>query len=235
MGVTDSGMWLQTFALAESAAAACVIPAAWPLVAMMGLGFSDPGAMEKSSGEWDEVSKHIDTTKTELSTLSGGVPEDKWNAEDRAAFDKGVAKYNQALQDGGSFASNVSTIMQVMAYGYFAWSILVFAAAQILAIQALAIVASSWFPPAAAALEVAANATAGIFDALMSVASTSLMTIVKVAGGIVLAGMAAYFGSQQFKPGGPAGAVNFTQATITPTPTAPGTTPSGTTPPPTTV
>jgi hypothetical protein len=225
MGVTDSGAWLQTFAIAESSAAACVIPAAWPLVAMMGLGYSDPGQMEKASAEWSEVAKHIDEMKTEMSNLAHGVPPDKWSAKDNAAFQKAVAKYNDELQNASQFAGSVGTIMQVMAYGYFAWSLLVFAAAQILAIQALAIVASSWFPPAAAALEAAANATAGIFDSLMSVASVSLTTAVKVAGGVVAAGMAVYFASKSWQPGGAGGsAVAFKQATLNlsgPTPTMP--------------
>ena len=109
--------------------------------------------------------------------------------------------------------ASVGTVMQAMAYGYFAWSLLVFAAAQVLAVQALAIVASAWFPPAAAALEAAANATAGIFDGLMSVASVSLSTAVEVAGGVVAAGLAVYLSAKQWQPGG--GTASFTQATLT--------------------
>lgn len=214
MGTTDSGAMLQTIAIAESAAAACVIPAAWPLVAMMGLGYSDPGQIEKASGDWDEVAKHVDTIKAEMLRLRDSVPDDKWSAKDRAAFHKVVTQYNQDLGEASHFVGTVGTVMQAMAYGYFAWSLLVFAAAQILAVQALAIVASSWFPPAAAALEAAANATAGIFDSLMSVASVSLSTAVKVAGGLVAAGVAVYLQAKQWQPGD--GKASFTQATLTP-------------------
>ncbi|HEY9389806.1 MAG TPA: hypothetical protein VIR27_08575 [Mycobacteriales bacterium] len=214
MGVTDSGVALQTMAIAEASAAACVIPAAWPLVAMMGAGFSDPGGIEKAAGDWDEVAKHIDTIKAEMISLRDGVPEDQWSAQDRERFNQVVTRYNQDLAEASHFVSSVGTIMQAMAYGYFAWSLLVFAAAQVLAVQALAIVASSWFPPAAAALEVAANATAGVFDALMSVASVSLTTAIEVAGGVVGAGMAVYLAAKQFRPGD--GAASFTQARLTP-------------------
>ena len=214
MGVTDSGAALQTMAIAEASAAACVIPAAWPLVAMMGAGFSDPGGIEKAAGDWDEVAKHIDTIKTEMIRLRDGVPEDQWSAQDRVQFNQVVGRYNQDLDQASEFVSSVGMIMQAMAYGYYAWSLLVFSAAQVLAIQAMAIVASSWFPPAAAALEVTGNVTAGIFDALMSVASVSLTSAIAVAGGVVAAGMAVYLAAKQFKPGD--GAASFTQAKLTP-------------------
>lgn len=213
MGATDSGGMLQTIAIAESSAAACVIPAAWPLVAMMGLGLSDPGQIEKAAGDWSDIAAHIDTIKTEMIRLRDSVPPEKWSAADRAEFHKVVTQYNQDLAEASHFVASVGTVMQAMAYGYFAWSLLVFAAAQVLAVQALAIVASSWFPPAAAALEAAANATAGIFDGLMSVASVSLSTAVEVAGGVVAAGLAAYLAAKQWQPGG--GTASFTQATLT--------------------
>jgi hypothetical protein len=217
MSVVESGKWLCMMAIAEATAASFVIPAAIPMTVMIGLSYSDPGAMETAGNEWKQTAKELESMKTELKQLADGVPEDKWSAKDREAFNKALEQYSQELEKVHGFTGDVGDMLDMASKIFFAFAVLAFALAQILAIQALAIIAASWTVVGAAALMAAANATAGVFDGIIAASSISLKTAVMLIGGIIGAGMVVYSqtAGKAANPDG-SGPVMFKKAQITP-------------------
>ncbi|REE96576.1 WXG100 family type VII secretion target [Thermomonospora umbrina] len=219
MGLVDSGKWLCMAAIAEATAASFLIPGAIPLVITIGLAYSDPGAMEKAGEDWKLTAKEVEAMKTELKTLADNVPEEKWSSQDRQAFNKALEQYSQELNKVHSFTGDIGDMLKLASQIYFAFAVLAFALAQILAIQALAIAATSWTIVGAAAIMAAANATAAAFDAIMAAAAISLKAAMMIIVGIVGAGMFIYQQAtgKAANPDG-SGPVMFQKAQITPGP-----------------
>lgn len=188
---TESGMYLQIAAIAETWASTPAIPAAIPLAIAMTLCFSNPGAMEHAGKQWQEQgAKPMSQASDDIKSLRDGVTPEKWQSKDREAFDEAVDNHNDELAKASDFAHTVGTVLTGMSYAYFAINILSAAIGTFLLASAIAIWASTIFAPV---LMAAANAVCGVFNAVFDTSAMTLKSAVTMAASIVGAGMAVYF------------------------------------------
>jgi uncharacterized membrane protein len=144
----------------ESIAAAAIIPAVWPIVAIMYEGQSDPQQIWLAADGWKDMIDELQKAQDKIEDLSRRVGEDAWKGDDRTAFDGKMHDYVNQIDFGIALAWTVTAILYVIAVLISIFIMLMFCIAGILAIFAFAICVAAGTiigAPAAAEMEAEAN------------------------------------------------------------------------------
>ncbi|MDH2425087.1 hypothetical protein [Sphaerisporangium sp. TRM90804] len=183
----ESGTTLYTVGLAGIGAFSVLNPRGWPIFLLAGASVSNPGEMDKASKEWHSVAADFQTLGAELTKLAGSVPEDKWTAEDRAAFESSVTLFKQELAKGGEIHKGMGDSMENMANLYFAFAVMVFAVGGILLALVGAVAAAMATGVGAAPAQAAAGAIATGLHKIVALAQKRKLVALGVATGLFFA------------------------------------------------
>jgi ABC-type multidrug transport system fused ATPase/permease subunit len=123
----------------EATAAALVIPAVWPIVAIVYEAQSDPGQIWKAADGWREMRDELHKAQQKIEELSRRVGEDKWAGDDRTAFEQRMHDYVNQIDFAMALAWTVEAILYLLAVLITAFIILFFVITTLLAIFAAAI------------------------------------------------------------------------------------------------
>ncbi|MEU9887529.1 hypothetical protein [Sphaerisporangium sp. NPDC051011] len=156
----ENGTTLHTIGLAGIGAFSVLNPRGWPIFLMAGASLSNPGGMDKAAKDWHSVASDFDGLVTELTNLTKSVPDDKWTAEDRKAFEDSVAAFKAELKKSGEVHDGVGDSMQGMATLYYAFAVVVFTVGGILLALIAAVAAALATGVGAAPAQAAAGAIA---------------------------------------------------------------------------
>jgi uncharacterized membrane protein len=173
----------------EATVAAVVIPAAWPIVAICYEGQSDPGQIWKAADGWRETIEELEKAQSKIEELSRRVGEDRWQGDDRTAFEGRMHDYVNQIDFAIVMAWAVAIALYVLAVMITIFIMLMFVIASLLALMAAAIcLAAGTIVGAPAALEMEAEVTA-FAEGCLTVLETSsqVLTYTCQGGAAILA------------------------------------------------
>jgi len=180
-------------ALLATTAAACVIPAAWPVVGAM-YGFQcDPGAMVEAGRNWSDMAAQFGKCSDELASLLNSLTSDEWTGTDRDAFDRRIADYNRQFTGGQVLAVAIATALILVGLLLIVLVLLMVAIGVVLGLFAAAILAclaGVVSAPAAAEIFIEADAIALEAAEMLESCATIIQTTSSITAGIITAAMA---------------------------------------------
>jgi uncharacterized membrane protein len=200
----------------ESMAAAAIIPAAWPVVAIIYEGQSDPQQIWDGADGWKETVDELEKAQRKIEELTSRLSEDEWKGDDRDAFEERTHDYVNQLDFAIVTAWAVTVTLYVIAVMIAIFIGLMFVVASLLAIFAMAIaiaLATVVGAPEAAALEADATMFANGCRTTLQVASDVLKFTFWGASG-VLGGFLAGDMIGQSRKGNKDSFMNLGQATL---------------------
>jgi hypothetical protein len=216
----ENGTMLYTIGLAGIGTFSVVNPRGWPIFLLAGASVSNPGEMDKAAREWKSVAADFDGLANELTTLANSVPEDKWTAEDRKAFEAGVAAFKTELKKSGETHNGVGDSMDGLAALYYAFAVIVCAVGSILAALMAVVLAAMATGIGAGPAQAAASTIAAGLQKVVELAQRKKLLALGVAGALFYAVQMWNQGKQtdlqqkgMNSTGG--GSPMFTQATLT--------------------
>ncbi|GII86555.1 hypothetical protein Ssi03_45450 [Sphaerisporangium siamense] len=183
----ENGVTLHTIGLAGMAAFSALNPRGWPIFLMAGASLANPGGMDKAARDWHSVAADFDGLVTELTNLTNGVPDEKWTAEDRKAFEASVAAFKQELKKSGNVHGGVGDSMDNLAKLYYAFSLVVFSVGGILLALVGAVAAAMATGVGAAPAQAAAGAIATGLQRVVAAAQKKKLLALGVASGLMYA------------------------------------------------
>ncbi|GII60387.1 hypothetical protein Skr01_04720 [Sphaerisporangium krabiense] len=192
----ENGVTLHTIGLAGMAAFALLNPRGWPVFLMAGASLGNSGDMDKAARDWHSVAADFDGLVTELTNLTNGVPDDKWTAEDRQAFEASVAAFKKELKKSGAVHAGVGDSMDNLAKLYYAFSLVVFSVGGILLALVGAVAAAMATGVGAAPAQAAAGAIATGLEKVVAAAQKHKMAAL-VAATVLLGGVYTWNQSKQ--------------------------------------
>jgi uncharacterized membrane protein len=200
----------------ESTVAAAIIPAAWPIVAIMYEGQSDPQQIWQAADGWKDTIAELEQAQHKIEELLRRVDEQQWKGDDRTAFEERMHDYVNQIDFAIVMAWAVTVTLYIIAVMIAIFIGLMFVIAGLLAIFAAAICIAAGTivgAPAAAAMEAEANAFAGgcltVLETAESVLKFTLWGAAATLGGFLGADMIG-----QFFKGNKDAFTNLAQATM---------------------
>jgi hypothetical protein len=203
-------------AYVESMAAAFIIPAAWPSVAIIYEGQSDPGAIMDAAEGWKANIDQLQQAQNKIDELKGRLSNQEWEGDDRTEFENKAHDYLNQLDFAIALAWVVVAVLYTLAILICIFIVLMFVIASILAILAAAIaLAAGTIFGAPAALEMEAEATEFCqgCQKVLDISSKVIQYTCWAAGGVLTVMLGVDVGGQMFN-GNPHALTNLGQATI---------------------
>ncbi|MBA9002920.1 hypothetical protein [Thermomonospora cellulosilytica] len=124
----------------EAAAAAVIIPNAWPMVAIIYCAQANPGQLWDAAEDYYQVKQRLVAADKEITAQLRTLSERDWSGKDRDAFEKVLSDYQNQIRVSYSFALGVHLILKTMALLIAAFIIMMAAFATILALLAAFII-----------------------------------------------------------------------------------------------
>jgi hypothetical protein len=180
-------------ALLATTAAACVIPAAWPVAGVMYGLQCDPGAMIEAGRNWSDMAGEFGKCSDELARLVNELTSDAWTGQDRDAFDARIADYNRQFTGAQVLAVAMATALIVIGLLLIVLILLMVAIGVVLGLFAAAILAclaGVVSAPAAAEIFVEGDAIALEAAEMLESCGTIIQTSSSIAAGVITAAMA---------------------------------------------
>lgn len=147
-------------AYVESMAAAFIIPAAWPSVAIIYEGQSNPEEIKKAADGWKDAIDQLQKAQNKIDELKQRLTDQQWEGDDRTEFENKANDYVNQIDFAIALAWTVVTVLFILMILIIIFIIVMFVIASILAILAAAIaLAAGTIFGAPAALEIEAEAT----------------------------------------------------------------------------
>jgi hypothetical protein len=203
-------------AYVESMAAAFIIPAAWPTVAIMYEGQSDPKAIMDAADGWKANIDQLQQAQNKIDELKGRLSDQVWEGDDRAEFENKAHDYVNQLDFAIALAWVVVAVLYTLAILIAIFIGLMFVIATLLAIFAAAIaLAAGTIFGAPAALEMEAEATAFCegCQTVLEISGDVIQYTCWAAGGVLTVMLGVDVGGQMFK-GNSHALANLGQATV---------------------
>lgn len=184
----------------EASAAACVIPNAWSMVAIIYGAQSNPGQLWDAADDWYEVKERLVEADKEVTAQLRTLTEQDWSGKDRDAFEKQLQDYQYQIRISYSFAVTVHVVLKVMALLISMFIVMMWAFATILAVYAAVIlslmimclvpVLNAWASSALASVRAQATVVAGKLYMVLKGAERGLSMAGNACAGVLGAGMA---------------------------------------------
>jgi hypothetical protein len=216
MDARDTGDVMGWTALGLAAFASCLIPGTLMLVIEIGLLVSNTGGQASAGKDWKQVATQIETLKNEMGGLVQSVPADRWQGHDRRAFEDAVDRYRTELTKAHEFHGYVGEALDIVSWVLFGLAALALVVATIMFVEACMIIALASSIVGALAIpsfEAGANAEAGAFGMMLSIAQGSVRVMLGVVLGILTAGSMANLPQQQLTKA-TGGTPTFKQVTL---------------------
>jgi hypothetical protein len=121
----DDGVWAAVLAAQVMVNFAdCWSPMTEEISKVMGDGTGGPFALGEGAGKWYGAASKLQEAQQSLTELTGGLPRDYWDGEDRAAFDTEVSNLAAELGDAHNYAMAVAITLTTLTVPIGAWPLL---------------------------------------------------------------------------------------------------------------
>lgn len=121
----DDGVWAAVLAAQVMVNFAdCWSPMTEEISKVMGDGTGGPFALGEGAGKWYGAASKLQEAQQSLTELTGGLPRDYWDGDDRAAFDTEVSNLAAELGDAHNYAMAVAITLTTLTVPIGAWPLL---------------------------------------------------------------------------------------------------------------
>lgn len=213
MAGPETGVILLRFALGSLGSSMTMVQTAAVSFGLVGLGYSNPGAIYAAGTEFGEAKSQLGASKEMLTAVVRENLLNKWGGEGKLAFDSANARFSAELEDAGTYLSYVSNTLKALGGAYLAFAVFA-AGVGVFAVSWAIAVGISAFTPAYPAVKGAAEVALGVAATTTGAATKTLAASGAAGAAVVLAGLGVIALANFEKPGGETGVEDFQQITI---------------------